>query len=486
MDYILVEPSDNIFQELGNNTYDDVDLMSELIDNSLAARMDSPLEVTITIYVEERRPVIFEISDNAAGISKDNLPKAVSPAATVNKCGSSLNEHGMGMKAAVASIGTLQHLRTKTCDSASAYEITRFAYGQLQINNAEFDRNHGTTLRISVEKPVLKGAPQHYTNTVSKKLGARYRHYLSDPTKEFSLEIKLVEHLSGKCLQNWDIKPVSPVYFHPNKRSNEAVIFKQRLKNAGWEAHLTFGYAPHNENEWDELQLEQPDKRFHPYRLSQATQGLDIILNKRVIKFHQLPELGIVRERHNSFNRIRGELTLISGFPTATTKNDMASSENWEQLKSLVSEILNGKKPGPDGRLKDYIKAYYDPDEIPESLLQERLSVKLKEDPAFQKKDVACRVAVGSIDGFIDILADGEVWELKKEDAGSLEVYQLFMYMDAGNYAKGYLVAKKFTTGANEAKKLIQTKHGKEIVLYERRHLGLDHPASQDEREKHY
>ena len=35
---VFVSPSDNIFQELGNNTYDFKDLISELVDNSIAAR----------------------------------------------------------------------------------------------------------------------------------------------------------------------------------------------------------------------------------------------------------------------------------------------------------------------------------------------------------------------------------------------------------------------------------------------------------------
>lgn len=39
----IVKPSDNIFQELGNNTYDYKDLLSELIDNSVAARIQGQL-----------------------------------------------------------------------------------------------------------------------------------------------------------------------------------------------------------------------------------------------------------------------------------------------------------------------------------------------------------------------------------------------------------------------------------------------------------
>ena len=47
---VKVDPSDNIFDELGKNTYDYKDLLSELIDNSLAARGDvKPVRVTFDV-----------------------------------------------------------------------------------------------------------------------------------------------------------------------------------------------------------------------------------------------------------------------------------------------------------------------------------------------------------------------------------------------------------------------------------------------------
>ena len=61
-----VEPSDSIFTELGMNTYDYKDLLSELIDNAIAARRpDRTLEVTITIFADDdNNPTNFFIKDN--------------------------------------------------------------------------------------------------------------------------------------------------------------------------------------------------------------------------------------------------------------------------------------------------------------------------------------------------------------------------------------------------------------------------------------
>lgn len=71
----VVNPSDNIFRELGRNTYDYKDLISELIDNSVAAkRADRRLSVTIDLFVDNNnKPISFIIKDNASGIPEYKL-----------------------------------------------------------------------------------------------------------------------------------------------------------------------------------------------------------------------------------------------------------------------------------------------------------------------------------------------------------------------------------------------------------------------------
>ena len=68
-----VTPSNRIFQELGNNTYDYKDVISELIDNSIAKRLnDRILEVTIDLLTEESGvPVEFLIKDILAHDTAD-------------------------------------------------------------------------------------------------------------------------------------------------------------------------------------------------------------------------------------------------------------------------------------------------------------------------------------------------------------------------------------------------------------------------------
>jgi len=128
-----VVPSDNIFKELGKNTYDLKDLISELIDNSVAAKQnDVLLKVDIKLYVDEdNNPTKFIIKDNAKGISPTDFGVAICPAGIVG--GNSLNEHGLGMKQAVAALGELSYLATKTKGEEQARVIIEFKYGDLPI-----------------------------------------------------------------------------------------------------------------------------------------------------------------------------------------------------------------------------------------------------------------------------------------------------------------------------------------------------------------
>ena len=130
---IEVKASDNLFRELGNNTYDFVDLVSEFIDNSIAAKVeDEKLVVKIEIGLSKlnEKQSYFSIKDNAKGIPFEYLGKALSPGATSG--GKTLNEHGLGMKQAIAALGDLEYLITKTKYSEKALKIDELRFGSIE------------------------------------------------------------------------------------------------------------------------------------------------------------------------------------------------------------------------------------------------------------------------------------------------------------------------------------------------------------------
>ena len=474
---IVVEPSDNIFSELGNNTYDYKDLLSELIDNSLAARSDDEfLKVTITIGISDAHPHLnwLTISDDASGIPPDCLGLAITPAGIQSS--GSLNEHGLGMKQAIAGLGELKYLATRVTGEEYARVIDNFHFGSIYPKLLETSWPHGTEIAIHKLKAIVRLHSISYARDIGPYLGARYRRFLSPSNPKVQITIQMLDiddtDADGHevTIHEWPVKEVKPIYFHPNTRSNAPVIGHHPFRGPGWEADLVFGYSP-EDFEWTELGLKQPTK-FDPYAVTLSRQGLDIILNDRVIMFHQLPELGLVGTRHNNYNNIRGEIILKSGFTTAITKNSIIATEHWQQCLTEINAFLDEK---------GYIKSKTYPDALPESALRDRLVNWLKTNDLVRRTDVKKEYPVEGLGGKIDVLADGEAWEIKRDDAYGLDVYQLFGYLDMTDFKKGYLLAKGFKDSALAARDHINDNHEVEIVLTKLESYPINHPLTEKE-----
>ena len=478
--------SDNIFTELGKNTYDYKDLMSELIDNAIAARRsDRILKITIDLYVDaNEKPTEFVIKDNASGIAVDTLGPAITPAGVQRS--DSLNEHGLGMKQAVAALGKLKYLATKTEKEDKARVIREFRFGPISTYySSEFDCDSGTEIAVTDVKAIISSNRATITKTLIPALGARYRRFLIPDSKFLDLTVNIRRQENGQVCRTWNVEEVKPMYFHPSTRTNKPVIGGYMISDEGWKAKVTFGYAPQEKQEYEDLGIDPPP-RHHPYNVSLGKQGLDIIRHGRVILFHQLHEIGIISARHPDFNTIRGEIDLLEGFSTAITKNSIIADEHFRQCIDEVRKILTGEKPIRAGKKQNYLRGKKYPEQIPEKLLRDRLAAWLRANPVQKRDDVKTEYGVEGIEGNIDILADNEAWEIKQDQARALDVYQLFMYMDIDDIDKGFLVAKDFTTGAQVAVEHIAKAHKKEITLAALDKFAITQPASTKEREDYY
>lgn len=474
-----VSASDRVFDVLGNNDYNDVDLISELIDNAVAARVgNQDLDIRIEVGLSQKEPEksYFIIRDNASGISFDDLPDAISPAGSTSNSGHPLNEHGLGMKQAVSAAGELDYLKTKPSGEDSATVVREFSYGEIDYETEDVDWEHGTEIKIKDLKEILRESAQVYSCRIRTYLGARYRRLLGRPENNLNIQIKWKDLDDGETRK---INPddVRPIYFHPSTRVNDPVVHKQEFvgtEGDGWKVKLTFGYAPKDDSEYDSLGINTP-KNYEPYYRGLSNQGLDLIQHNRVIQFHQLHEIDLVNSQHPQYNKIRGEIELLEGFSTAITKNRIIGGVEFDAMTKKVREFLQEN---------DYLEEESVPGQIPEHCLRDRLA-DLLEKPPYDRDDIETEYVVGGLEGFVDVLADGETWELKVNQASGLDVYQLFGYMDMGDFDKGYLVSDGITTGGSEAIKHIEANHDKEITTVDRFDMAINHSMSDEELEKY-
>lgn len=478
-DPIHVEPSNHLFAELGNNTYDFKDLLSELIDNSVAARVDDQLlHVTLTLGVSASNPSTnwLTIEDDGSGIPAHTLGPAISPAGIQSS--NSLNEHGLGMKQAIAGLGQLRYLATRVEREDRARVVQAFQFGEVVPKLVETPWPRGTHIAISDLKQIVTTHAGIYVRDIVPYLGARYRRFLAPDAPKASIIVRVVDqdnldpNGNPNVLNSWTVQRVQPIYYHPNTHLNAPVVDHKEFKGNGWQAELVFGYSPEG-HEWTDLGLDEPN-RFHPYGVTMTKQGLDVLLNDRVIMFHQFPELGIVGTRHNQYNTIRGEIILRSGFTTAITKNSIVADAHWEECIGEIRTFLD---------VGGYVKSKTYPDALPEAVLRDRLANWLQTNPLVKKTDVKTEYSIEGLGGKIDVLADGEAWELKRDEANGLDVYQLFAYLDMTEFKTGYLLAKGFKTSAEAARDHINAKHDVNITLSALEDYPINHPLSPQEME---
>ncbi len=474
---ITIKPSNKLFKELGNTNYTFLDLISELIDNSISAKIpDCVLQIDIEIGLSKNDKTLsyLIIRDNGKGISRDLLDKALSPGERAGN--TTLNEHGLGMKQAIATLGELKYLATKTHSDDQAIVIEEIAFGEITPRLAQVDWPFGTEICIHQLKNILPIRSQDYTMKICPYLGARYRRYLKDKSKlQLAIEIKNLDDPEKNRI--WQIRSLEPVYFHPITNQREPVIYKHQFNGSRWKAELTFGYSPANPSEYEKLGIEQP-KQYEPYRATLSKQGFDLLKNDRVISFHQLSEIGLTASRQSKYNPIKGEIDLLKGFTTTLSKNDIVRDFNFMELISRLKGFIHEKK------LFDK-KTCHD---LPKSLLIDRLVQYLKTRNRSPIKDIKSPYSVKNL-GDLDILADGEAWQIKTQLASALQVYELFAFMDMGAIKKGYLVAPDFESNANQTVQFIKHQHQKDIQLLKlvkRSKLPISQTPSPEEFKKHF
>jgi len=470
-EFINVKASNNLFEELKLNSYLFVDLLSELIDNSIAGRFDEkPVNIEVSFWSDGPRSgreiSKISVSDDGKGISRAVLEDALSLASIQTE--KSLHEHGMGMKVAVFTMGTLELLSTKTPEAKYALEIEKFAFGDIPLKHSKVKRKSGTEIRIKnidTEKVPLKyddpdgrRRTKDIKNGLPKWLGARYRMFLADEVrpglkKRANITLKHFRHGKEIRKDRVEIKPVKPIYKFNLEKLNRAPYFTKTLSSKAtskvtWKAELEIGLAPPEQKEIgvpDKWAIEKPISG-DPYHVSLKNQGIDLIMNDRVIAFSQMANLFRNIQSHNSYNHLRGELRLIEGFQTTTTKNAIAESSAWEECKGQVEQ-----------ELKKFIKKHIS-GTLPGNRQDEKnasidLIAWLRQNHKDEGKQFEHSQSTQFIGGKIDILnvTDKEVWELKKNKANWQDVFQLFGYLSIQGYKKGYLVANGTTDSCHAA-----------------------------------
>lgn len=476
---IEVVPSTDLYMVLANTQLTFLTANYELLDNSKAGMIDNHVNIEMileskwisdsdkkskTLDVKSARLII---KDDGCGISKEELPKVLSPGAKARLQNDPLNEHHMGLKTSLMSLGAypkfdkngnIEHIEgfkisTKTIDSDNMYIVNKLKFGKISINIEngleKFPNGHGT--EIIVEK--LKNPPKTI-GAIKKMLAQIGYHYartlLGAHGKKVHISLTLTEP-DGSILKDnkgqlckYIVQPILPQY----KEGGIVVdcpLPSGRGNHNRWKAWLKFGWAPTD----DEFELFPNDSPIRDQQHNHHNPGyidnfkIDIIQNDNVIAQKDWSWIGLSEPtvvRYFRGKKPRAQIILEHGFPTVFTKTDIADSLALNELKEQVLEK---------------IKPFIQPDKLnwcSETELKDKIEPKLITLCTNVKREASIGSYQLTVDFSLTRNGREEIWEVKKGSAGVDDVGQLLNYLIADSIKNpkkyGVLLASSFTDAA--------------------------------------
>lgn len=197
MTTIDITPDKSLIQKLGLTGYKTVEAISELVDNSIDARLQGQTEnIHVTLDFTERTISVF---DDGTGMNLEGLKKGLTIAKETKPKKEKLGKFGLGMKSACSALGKTFTITTSRDDSdldyTACYDEDKWLNDSSQNwTNFHIDSKkktrpwHGTLIKISKLNVPLYA---NQTTVFRKDFGIRYGSYLKH--NQVSLYINTVE-----------------------------------------------------------------------------------------------------------------------------------------------------------------------------------------------------------------------------------------------------------------------------------------------------
>lgn len=321
--------------------YSTDELLAEYIDNSVSAsRPGIPVDVDITITKD-----VMTYSDNGTGIALSQLENALSLGSYTIRSGG-MNEHGLGFKQAMFSMGKFIELDSYTNKGESysiqGKEALQFGlpYNDAVAVNSECKlTTPGLQFKVKINSLVQENFndPAKLEELVDL-LGAKYQDLLK--SKKLSINL----NIDNKYVS---IKPNTPQYW--NFKTNTAGALFEKIYKAednSWEAKVVIGYVPDpvRETHVYKTQKWMPKSEKLKYSRSINHSGFDIKLGMRVIQHSakklsdSMNRLEVLMSNHASNNGVHGSIELIHGFRTQSTKNRLSVTKSLKELYTSINK----------------------------------------------------------------------------------------------------------------------------------------------------
>ena len=458
---IVVKPdSQVIWESWGKNHFNFTTLLCEFVDNSISNFIANPKLPNKSVLIklklsEDKKNVAVSIEDNGAGIN--DFSGAFSPGDKNRKTDSFLNEHGFGLKNALATANPENNIwkvlsRKKTdfkkgvvnivkAPCRMTYDGNKFSGESKKMNWPGFFNSSGTLIMFSCPRTLFDSVSprsikfDYNAEQLLEELSVIYRPFLKDVTIRVISEDHQGIITENECEvifpnKPWNrkdrlLKPSSFLNTMFNRFSNPSTF---KANNKKIEVECEF-YAYENRPECK--------KRKKYYKHNVSSQGVEIRSNGRLISYPVMEEIWRVVP-DNYYNlfwgviNIKGDIKFLPS--TSTTKTGYVPSDPvYKEVIQKVGELFPSQflpKTGKKNKKKNTSEKQKRARWLEKLSKWEKVKSAKPEFPVFEELDLKSE-RIGSLDALLFDENDNVVLvENKKEKSKLLDFYQLVMYWD--------------------------------------------------------
>ncbi|WP_417290946.1 ATP-binding protein [Corallibacter sp.] len=335
--------ADDLWQGIGGHFDSLSQILHELIDNSVSnfrKNVDLPSH-TILIHFDTSKAqddeIIITVEDTGTGIT--NIDSALTLGDKKSQQ-TTLNEHGFGLKHALASANpknnnwsittrTEENIQKKTVSKiSSSYKLTGFEFDILENNVENYPTrlksiSTGTIIRFSTSVAMFRTIGRYGTKDemsllyyLKENLGFIYSGIIHSGIAKIRISINDKPKLIVNGLEPFWEKTIEP-------GNGMQIIDLGEMGNGESSGEVTISYKFGTINK---RQQTSENEKIIYYNANMQTSGVEIRLNGRVIKNNILTDIWEKTYQHNRFNSFLVIIDLISDDkdslpPTRSSKN---------------------------------------------------------------------------------------------------------------------------------------------------------------------
>lgn len=413
-------------------------ILCEFIDNSISNFLGNPFGMNQVLLVIENlgsNKVYTKVEDSGTGMKNLNAAFTVGSKAAQD---SPMNEHGFGLKHALASANPENddwRIFTRTEDDVSrgVYKLIEapFEIGDYRakvLSQAWPGQMNGTGTIVEFQCSYdmfkttasgIRGGVSRFDTIVGillEELGFVYAGAIKNGTVAITVRYKDIDgQVQAKRVAavepHWD-----EIYKSPNGSKLEG---KATYDLGGGPLVINYKFGKIVESEYRKY-----------YRCSQSSSGVEIRINGRMLENNIFSDIWNI-ERHNSYNSLLIQIDLESTNPntlpvTRTSKNGLRNGDSkYVALCDWIRTLMPSPYKNNDARIAQDERDLFDQ-------IAQAKDIHLPE-PKTVKTEMHAYSSLGErirIDLYISANGVVTVYEGKKDKTTPKDVYQLLMYWD--------------------------------------------------------